>query len=369
MKTVVVTGSEGFLGLHSRFFLHEKERAEEVQVRAVGRELLNNPSEFAEALKGADILFHLAGSNKGSDEELEEGNIELARKAVEACRAADAHPHIVYSSSIHEDRDTPYGRGKKKAGDVLTAFAKESGGSCTTIVFPHLFGEFAKPNYNSAVATFCNDLAEGNDSTVNPEGEVELLYVRNAVKRMWDAAEKGEHGQIRMEGTKMNIQALYDLLAAHAKQHRKNVFIETSSELELALFNTLHSYLFHKMYPIELEEKKDERGVLFEIERSGRVDQVFYSTTKPGKSRGNHYHTRKMERFCVVQGEGEISVRRILSDTKKTFRVSGDKPVAIDMPTYYTHSLTNVGEEDLHAVFWISEQLNPDDPDTFSEQV
>lgn len=369
MKRIVITGADGFLGTHLHFFLHEKERRGDVSVTPVSRSVFNDPAALASTLRQADVVFHLAGINRGTDEELEAGNIALADALISAARASGTHAHILFSSSIHEERDTAYGRGKKTAAERLRMFGEEANLSVTVLVLPNLFGEFANPEYNSVVATFCHDLAEGRSSTINPEGTAELLYVYDAVVAMWESFENGTTGRVSLVGTRWRIPDLYERLAEFDRIYRTGTFPDVADRFELSLFNTLHSYLFNALFPLELEVKTDERGSLFEIERSGRADQVFYSTTKPGKARGEHYHTHKMERFCVVQGEAEISVRRLLTDEKKTFKVSGDIPTAIDMPTYHTHSLTNVGKTDLRAVFWISEQYDPEYPDTFAEPV
>lgn len=365
----MVTGAEGFIGLHTRFFFHEPTKQKEFEIVPVTREVFEDDSKLREALTGAEIVIHLAGINRASDEELEAGNKMLAEKLVAALEKAGATPHILFSSSLHQDRDTSYGRGKKAAGEVLMAFGKKHGTPVSILVLPHVFGEFARPRYNSAVATFCADLAEGKPSTVDPNGAVELLYVGDVVKAFYAAIQEKKNGEIRLSGVRQTIPKVYGFLEDAAKLYRQGSFGKTNSAHELALFNTLQSAFFDTLFPFALTPKADARGVLYEMVRSGRVDQVFFSVTKPGEARGNHYHTHKMERFCVVKGTGEIRVRKLLQDNVKTFPVSGENPIVVDMPTYQTHSLVNTGTEDLYAVFWISEQFNPDDPDTIYEDV
>jgi len=369
MKKIVITGADGFIGTHARMYLHELERRGIARGVALNRLAFEDDATLASAVAGADGVIHLAGVNRGSGEEVESGNVSIAKRLIDACEKASVTPHIVFASSLHEDRDTPYGRGKKEAAQLFEAFGKTHQSQVTIFVLPHVFGEFAKPNYNSAVATFVHDLAAGRPSDVNAQGVVELVYVRTVVERMVQAILDGAIGRVVVPGERQPIQEVYALLADFSDAYRAGNHPAISNRHTLALFNTLQSAMFETQFPLVLEPHADERGVLYELVRSGRNDQVFFSTTKPRKVRGNHYHTHKMERFCVIQGEGEIAVRKLLTDATKVFRVSGNNPVAIDMPTYHSHYLKNVGDGDLVTLFWISEQFNPDDPDTFSEMV
>ncbi len=369
MKNIVITGAEGFIGAHARYFFHELERQGVARAIPLDHAAFNDDAILAAALANADAVFHLAGVNRGSDEDVEQENVKIMRRLLAAAERAGVAPRIVFASSVHETRDTPYGRGKRKAGGLLDVFAAKHASRATTFVFPHVFGEFARPNYNSAVATFCADLASDKTSEVHAEGNVELLYVRDAIARMWEAVEQGTTGSVRVAGTPFAVPDLYALLTTYRDSYKEGTHPSIASRLELHLFNTLHSVMFDAVFPLTLAPKADERGTLYELVRSGHADQVFFSTTKPGKSRGNHYHTRKMERFCVIEGEGEIVIRRLLDGAVKTYAVSGASPVAIDMPTYHTHALKNVGDKDLRAIFWISEQYDPNDPDTYSEAV
>lgn len=369
MKKIVITGADGFIGTHARMYLHELERRGIAEGVALDREAFGDDVVLASAVAGADGVLHLAGVNRGGDEEVEVGNTRIAERLIGVCEKTGVAPHIVFASSLHEDRDTPYGRGKKEAGRLLETFGEVHQSRVTIFILPHVFGEFAKPNYNSAVATFVHDLAAGRTSEVNAQGVVELVYVRTVVERMVQAILDGMAGRVVVPGERQSIPEVYALLTDFSNAYRAGNHPVIPNRHTLALFNTLQSVMFETQFPLVLEPHADERGVLYELVRSGRNDQVFFSTTKPGKVRGNHYHTHKMERFCVISGEGEIAVRKLFTGTPKVFRVSGDKPVAVDMPTYHTHYLKNIGSGDLVTLFWISEQFDPDDPDTFPEIV
>ncbi len=366
---IALTGSNGFIGTHVRLYLHEAIKRGEVELVLIVRDDFDDASVLRDKLSRADLVLHCAGVNKGSDEELEDGNVRIAEQLRDALSASNSRAHIIYTSSTHEERNSAYGRGKKKAGELLQEFGKTNSSPVTTYILPHVFGEFAKPYYNSAVATFCEDIRLESESTVTPGGMVELVYVRDVVERMWEDHARGVTGIFRIEGQEKNIEDVYALLSRYAKSYREGIFPEFSGLLEQRLFNTLHVRLFDTMFPKSLETRSDERGALFELIRSNAKDQVFFSYTRPGHVRGQHYHTRKMERFCVVRGEGVIELRSILGGEVATYPVSGDNPVVIDMPTYVTHNLKNTGDSDLLALFWISEQFNPDDPDTYYEPV
>lgn len=366
---IVVTGGDGFLATHTQLFFYEKIKAGTVHLKTLSRNDFNNDDILHESLRDAELILHFAGINRGTDNELEQGNIALAERLAHFHAVSQSQAHIIYSSSTHENRDTAYGRGKKQAGELLLKHGASAHSRTTVCVLPNMFGEFAKPRYNSVVATFCDDIASGRESEINPDGATELLYVQEAIARMVNIFETGLIGKVLAEGSVWSIPDLYSLLSKFNSVYRTGEFPDTSSMLELHLFNTLHSFLFDTLFPLPLTPRSDDRGTLFEMVRSGRKDQVFYSSTKPGKVRGEHYHARKMERFCVVSGDGEIAVRRLLTDHICVFKVSGANPVVIDMPTFYAHNLRNTGDNDLTAIFWISEQFNPEAPDTFSEKV
>jgi UDP-2-acetamido-2,6-beta-L-arabino-hexul-4-ose reductase len=369
MKTVAITGADGFMGVHARIFFRELEKRGEARAIPISRTDFENDATLARKLSEADGVLHLAGINRGSDEELESGNSALAKRLVAALENAQRSPHILFASSIHEAKDTPYGRGKREAGRILKEYGTRSGAPVTLFVLPHVFGEFAKPYYNSAVATFAADLAAGKESEVNPQGNVELIYVRDVIQRMHGAFVTGESGSIVVSGKKKTIPEVYALLKTYAEAYRAGTHPDARDPFNRALFNTLQSAFYPSFFPRALEPHEDERGVLYEVVRSFRDDQVFYSVTKPGKTRGNHYHTHKMERFCVISGEGEIRIRPVLSEDAHVFKVSGEAPVFIDMPTYSAHHIVNTGTSDLVTLFWVSEQYNPEESDTFPEPV
>lgn len=369
MKRIAISGSDGFIGQHVRFFLLPYEKSGKVQVSVISKKTFADDDALRGALASADVLIHLAGMNRGDDTDLYAVNVGLARKIIAACTSVNAHPHIVFASSVHATDDSAYGRSKREAASILTQWGKDEKTPVAVLMLPHVFGQFCKPYYNSAVATICHQIAHGEPSEIRPDAEVELIHAHDVARRIYKAVESSESGEIRVGGVPMKLTDVYDLLRRSYESYAANTMPQLDTPIERQLFATIQSYIFPKLFPYELSVKKEARGDIFEIIRGRASDQVFFSVTHPGDVRGNHYHTRKFERFCVVKGEGEIAIRKLFDETVQKFRVSGALPIAIDMPTFHTHNLTNVGTEDLFAVFWISEHYDMNDPDTYPEVV
>jgi UDP-2-acetamido-2,6-beta-L-arabino-hexul-4-ose reductase len=368
-----LTGAAGMLGTHVRALLLARGGHD---VRLATRETFAEPSRLAAFADGLDVVLHVAGMNRGPEEEVEATNVRLAQELVAACRAAGARPALAFANSTHVDRDTAYGRGKREAARLLGAFAAEISRPCADLVLPHVFGEFGRPFYNSVVSTFCHQLAAGEEPRIDVDGELELLHAQTAAAALVDFALSGQDGRRRIGGARLRVSALLSLLKELHGDYANQIVPDLGgpgggpvSELRLRLFNTLRSYLYPSRYPVRLELHSDPRGSLFEGLKARGQGQVFLSTTVPGVTRGNHFHLRKCERFLVVRGEAEIRLRRLFADEVRTFRVGGEGPCYVDMPTLYTHSITNVGTGELLTLFWTSEMFDPKDPDTFAEPV
>lgn len=366
MKKIVITGSEGLIGWHFQCRLLVEQGIEAIPV---GRKAFANDAVLVELLSNCDGIIHLAGMNRGEDAEIEHTNPALAQRLVDTLDHAGLRPHVVFSSSTHIDRETPYGRSKKSASKVLRSWAERSGASYTSLVLPHVFGEHGRPFYNSVVSTFCHQLALGQAPSIEHDGELELLHAQDVVKIALDALTRKGIDEVRPSGRKMRVSELLFKLQSFANSYLNGVIPDLSDRFDLCLFNTFRSYLFPAHYPVLLELHADERGSLFEAVKTEHGGQAFVSTTRPGVSRGNHFHFAKVERFLVVQGEAEIKLRRLFDREVTNFRVTGREPVFIDMPTLHTHSITNVGENELITLFWSHEFFDPERPDTYSESV
>jgi UDP-2-acetamido-2,6-beta-L-arabino-hexul-4-ose reductase len=373
---VAITGGAGFLGWHLRCAIRMRGWPEPV---VVDHACFDDPARLRDALAGVEVVVHLAGVNRGPEAEVEAGNPRLARLLVEALQATAAgrtRLHLLFSNSTH-GRDpsvpaaslTPYGRSKREAHAILGEWAAAAGARYTDIRFPHLFGEQGRPFYNSAVATFCHQLATGDTPTIIVDSEVELLHAQSACDLMLEAIDAGTVGPLSPEGCRMPVsEALARLQAMHAT-YADGTLPRFETAFDLDLFNTLRSYRFPLHYPGRIELRSDARGHLFEAVKTGHGGQCFASTTHPGVVRGNHFHRRKVERFLVAGGEATIRVRRMFTADAHAFEVRGDAPVYIDMPTLHTHDIRNTGQGELFTLFWSHEIFDPAAPDTYHEAV
>jgi UDP-2-acetamido-2,6-beta-L-arabino-hexul-4-ose reductase len=361
-----ITGITGLIGWHLRAYLQGRPG---VEVRGATRDTFVDPAAMAQFVSGLDAVAHLAGMNRGEDAEIEAINVHLVDALIEACERTASRPHIVFSSSTHIERDTVYGRSKREGAARLRRWAEKHGARFTNLILPHVFGEFGKPFYNSAVSTFCHQLAMGETPSIIVDGQLRLIHTQQVAARMLQIVTNGEDGEVGMEGEPLTVSELLARLGCMADLYNAQLVPDLRPPLDLQLFNTYRSYLFPHFYPVSAKLYSDDRGHLFEAVRSLNGGQVFLSTTHPGITRGNHYHTRKVERFLVAQGEAVIRMRKLFSSEVLQFQVSGAPPQYIDMPTFYTHSITNVGNSDLLTLFWTHEIFDPTNSDTYPEPV
>ncbi len=361
-----ITGADGLIGWHLRAFLYLKGG---FNVRLATRPTFAQPDQLAAFVEGLDAVVHLAGMNRGNETEVEATNVGLAEALIAAFERTGGAPKVAFSNSIQADLDTGYGRGKRSAASHLRAWADRSGAAFASLIFPHVFGEFGKPFYNSVVSTFCHQLAHSESPQIIVDGDLELMHTQDVAARCVSAVETGENEEFRIHGIPMKVSDVLRRLRLMSTCYAAQIVPDLRDQLDMRLFNTLRSYLYPERYPVYLTLHSDSRGALFEALKSENGGQVFLSTTRSGITRGNHFHTRKVERFLVVSGEAEIRLRRIFSDRVNVFEVSGARPCYVDMPTFHTHSITNVGTSELVTLFWANEIFDPNDPDTYPEPV
>jgi UDP-2-acetamido-2,6-beta-L-arabino-hexul-4-ose reductase len=361
-----ITGSGGLLGFHMRALLHTSSRYEAL---LADRAVFSSDVALDAVVRDAEAIIHFAGVNRGAEAEVETGNAAVAERLVAAMERCGATPVVVYANSIHCERDTPYGCGKRRAAEIFEAWAARSGARFVNAVLPHVFGEFGKPFYNSVVSTFCHQLAAAQGPRIDNDSQLELAHAQDVARFCLAAIEDGASGAVRLAGEPITVSALLEKLEGQKRQYDGKLMPSLEEPLDLRLFNTLRSYLYPQYYPVRLDMRSDNRGSLFEAIKSEHGGQVFLSSTVPGATRGNHFHTRKIERFLVVAGEAEIRLRKLFTDAVDTFRVSGAQPCFIDMPTFHTHSIQNVGNSEVITLFWANEIYDPNDSDTYSEQV
>lgn len=364
---VAITGGFGFLGWHTASRLRALSGVDAVRV---GREEYADPQRLAAALDGVDAVLHLAGVNRaGTDEEVEEGNVMLARGLTDALARQERPIDVVYANSVQADLDNPYGRGKATAAALLDHAVQASGGHFADLLLPNLFGEHGRPAYNSFVATFAHEVAAGRRPSLTEDREIPLLHAQDAARELLDSIGRTERRSVT--GEPRGISEVLGLLeGAHALYATRGEIPPLPGRFEVNLFNTYRAAAFPGMWPLSPQVHADDRGELFETVRAhGGTGQTFVSTTRPGRMRGDHYHLHKVERFFVVRGEAEIKLRRLLHDDVVTFRLSGDKPSFVDMPTLWVHNIRNVGSSELVTMFWADQLLDPENPDQYPEKV
>lgn len=360
---IVITGSEGFLGWHTRARLHALSDHEIVRV---GRDQWR---ELPRAMDSADAVIHLAGINRASESEIEQGNVQLAEDLAAALSNASAGCRVVYAGStqVESHANTAYGRGKAQAAAVLQR-ATSSGASFCEVRLPNIFGEHARPRYNTFVATFIDMLMHGETPTVR-DHPVQLLHAQAAADTLISAVD-GTESIIKPAGVRTTVPKVFEELRWYHDTYARGDIPDLRTQFSTDLFNTYRSAVFPLMYPIHPRINSDDRGDLVETVRShGRGGQAFVSRTRPGKTRGNHYHLSKIERFVVISGRARISLRRLLTDTIVHYDVDGAQPSIVDMPTLWAHSITNTGDNDLITMFWTDQLFDPTAPDTYREPV
>lgn len=363
---VGITGADGLIGWH---FCCHLLTLPDISIVTANRTTFSSPELLDRFVAQCDVIFHLAGANRGADADVEATNIQLAEVLVASLQRCDRQPHVLFSSSIHQDRDNAYGRSKRIASQLLQNWADKVGANYTCLILPHVFGEHGRPNYNSVVSTFCYQLANGHQPIIDRDGDLELLHTSDVVGAGLEAMWSASGGDLRPAGRRITVSEMLTELSLLDDHYRRGIIPEFTDQFSLNLFNVYRSYLYPQFYPQSLVKHQDDRGGLFEAVKTDHGGQAFLSTTVPGITRGDHFHFHKVERFLVVSGQAEIRLRKLFSDSVETFTVSGDQPVFIDMPTLHTHNITNTGTTELLTFFWSHEIFDPENPDTWSEPV
>lgn len=364
MGLVALTGANGFLGWHVRAALREGGGG--IRSIAVGDSF--DLASAARTLSGISRLIHIAGVNRGTDEAVLEGNLEFARQSAEAILRSDAPPTtIVFANSTQAQNGSIYGEAKAAAALTLRAAAEAVGADFYDVLLPNLFGEHGRPFYNSVTSTFCHLLAKGERPAVDHDKQLVLLHAQDAADLLIGAAAPANQSGFEAS---MTVTELLKRLEEISSTYRRGEIPDVADKFDRDLFNTYRSYTFPEQTPVSLKQHADSRGSFVEILRShGGSGQSSFSTTFPGISRGDHFHRRKVERFTVLAGEATISLRRLFTAQVIEFHVTGDRPVAVDMPTMWSHKITNTGSDSLYTSFWTNDLFSPEAPDTIAEAV
>ena len=378
---ILVTGANGFVGknllaqLDNIRTLKAKNYtlSNDLTVYAYGRN--NTPAELDKYTADCDFVVHLAGVNRPKEQnEFMTGNYVLTNNLLEALQRHSNKAPILITSSIQADLDNPYGKSKKAAEDSLFAYAENTGAKVLVYRLPNVFGKWCKPNYNSAVATFCNNIARDLPIQINdPNVDMHLVYIDDVVDEIIGALSGKEHcdGKFCYVPTihRVKLGEIVELLNEF-KNSRKDLSVpKLSNSFAKDLYSTYLSYLPTDKFSYPLKMNVDERGSFTEIIRTVDRGQFSVNISKPGITKGNHWHNTKNEKFLVVSGQALIQFRKIGTTEIIDYHVCGDKLEVVDIPTGYTHNIINEGSNDLITFMWCNECFNQKKPDTYFEKV
>lgn len=397
---ILITGAKGFVGKNLTAALKNIKDGKDKTRPALSIENIycydidSSLEELETACKEADFVFNMAGVNRPQNsEEFMQGNFGFASTLLDTLKKYNNNCPVMLSSSIQATligryAEGEYGKSKKAGEDLFFDYAEQTGAKVLVYRFPNLFGKWCRPNYNSAVATFCNNIANDLPITVNdPKIQLELLYIDDLINEMLDALEGKEH-RCEFEGIetvltgqgkfcaapvthKVTLGEITELLESFKVQPQTLIIPEIpNGSFAKKLYSTYLSYLPESKAKFPLKMNIDARGSFTELLKTEKCGQVSINISKPGITKGQHWHNTKWEFFIVVSGKGLIEQRKIGSDEVLRFEVSGDKIEAIHMLPGYTHNIINLSDsEDLVTVMWANESFDPNHPDTFFEEV
>ena len=371
MNRVLVTGAEGFIGKNLRLAL-----GREAGTEIIGVDLGTAAAVLERGLDEAEAVIHLAGVNRPEKEnEFEDGNVGSLAAVLAGLERRGRRPLVVLSSSIQALLDNPYGRSKKRAEDALLDFHRRTGAAVRIFRLPGVFGKWCRPNYNSVVATFCHNIARDLPISISdPDREIDLVHVDDVVAAFLAAlkAGPGPGGASFLSVTpvfRVSLGALAGKIQAFRAVRETLAQPALDDPFDRRLFGTYVSYLPEEEFDYDLAVREDERGALAELLKLGGHGQIFVSRTRPGVTRGNHYHDSKVEKFVVLEGEAVIRFRRLTTGEIIEYPVCGREMRVVDIPPGWTHSIENVGAAEMVVLFWASEIFDPARPDTFAAKV
>lgn len=368
-KIVLVTGAEGFIG---RNLIAHLQQDPNLIIKSLTRQ---NSFKISEICEDVDFVFHTAGENRPEDpSEFEKTNVELTRTLLKALSSQKKPIPLVFTSSTQANLDNPYGVSKKKAEDLIFEYGNKSLSPVFVFRLPNVFGKWSKPNYNSVVATFCNNLVQGVPLQINdPDYQIHLVHIDEVIRSLTDCMDAqsspdGEFCQIK-DVHDITVGELATLLTQFWEARQTLQTPDLSSSFNKALYGTLTSFYNMADLGVKPIVHSDDRGWLFELVKSKTSGQIFVSSTHPGFTRGDHWHHTKVEKFTVIKGEGTLLFRRVHSDEILKYELSDKEIMIVDVPTGYVHAIHNKGTQDMILLIWASEMLDKENPDTYYEKV
>lgn len=367
MIRVGITGSNGFIGWHLCRTLELE--SNKFSLIEFNREWFNESENLDAFVSSCDAIIHLAGLNRHNKEEvIYSTNIGLAEKLIDSFKRTRFKGQLLFSSSIQEERNNTFGNSKKVAKELFFNWAIKAGANFKGLIIPNVYGPFGLPFYNSVISTFCHQLVNNKTPKIDNDVKLNLIYINDLIKVIINLIDIKSTENIIIKHTDvLKVSDILKLLSIFKEKYFENGLIPYfRNAFELNLFNTFRSYIdLRSHFPIKYKKNIDDRGNFVEIIRLETGGQVSFSTTYKGITRGNHFHTRKIERFSVIKGKALIQLRKIDSDDIFEYYLSGDEPAYVDMPIWHTHNIKNIGDEELYTMFWINEFYDTNDPDTY----
>jgi len=367
---ILVTGAQGFIGKN---LVAELKNRNYNDIFEYDKE--TDPALLDEYCKEADFVFHLAGVNRPKEQsEFMEGNFGFTLILLDTLKKHNNTCPVMISSSTQAELDNPYGESKKAGEDLLFDYSKETGAKVLIYRFPNVFGKWCRPNYNSAVATFCHNIAHELPITVNdPSVVMKLVYIDDVVEELINALEgkenkNGDFCEVPVVHT-ITLGEIVDLIKSFKRSREERSIPDMADTFTKKLYSTYLSYLPEDQFSYELKMNVDNRGSFTEFIKTPDRGQISVNISKPSITKGNHWHHTKNEKFLVVSGKGVIRFRKIDSDEVLEYFVSGDKMEVVDIPTGYTHNIENLGDTDMVTIMWANEPFDPEKPDTYYLEV
>ncbi len=368
---VGITGQSGFIGWH--LYQTIRFKFKDFKLIDFKKEFFYNSNDLDRFVSMCDIIFHLAGVNRDDDEnKLYKENIKLASFLIESIKKTGFKGKLIFSSSYQEEMKNGYGRAKNEIRKMFISESKLNNFKFSGLLIPNVFGPFSKPNHNTFIATFCNKIIKGKTPKIIQDSLVSLIYIDDLIFEIIKEINNDSiNKKLINPEIKIKVSKVLVLIKEFYRTYfNKHKLPEIKNKFSENLFNTFLSFIAKEdYYPVYLKNNIDARGSFFEIIRQESRGQTSISFTLPNIIRGNHFHTKKIERFCVVKGEALIKLRKVGKSKVIEFVVSGSKPSFIDIPIWHTHSIENIGKDELVTVFWVNEHYDEKNSDTFLEIV
>ncbi|MEZ2691707.1 NAD-dependent epimerase/dehydratase family protein [Psychrobacter faecalis] len=363
---ILVTGSNGFIAKNLIQFLSEQQ---EINILSFNRQ--SSDDDLADAIEKADWIVHLAGVNRPlNEQEFIEGNISLTQKIANLLIESNKKTPIILSSSIQAERDNAYGQSKLGGEQVLLDLQQNHGNPVYICRLANVFGKWSRPNYNSAVSTFCHNIANDLPIQINdPEAIIRLVYIDDVIETFWKMIQGSytpdQHFLIEPE-YQITVGHLADTLQAFKNSRNTLTTLSVGTGLTRALYSTYLSFLKPNQFDYTVPKHGDERGVFVEMLKTPDAGQFSYFTAHPGITRGGHYHHSKTEKFLVIKGKALFKFKHIITDEYYELETSGEEARIVETVPGWTHDITNIGDDEMVVMLWANEIFDREKPDTYA---